>query len=138
MSCYVREKVLRTPFDKLHKDWFAENFDLNDPDWKDQLMYLFDICSKNSDYFYFQISPTEEFFIDYVIDRDSDACDGDWGRFRNLTTREQEKYRVTFQQIDPYIDMNDVHLVEYCWYNGTEAPDYYDDCTFHDDFYDEI
>ena len=32
MSCYVREKVLRIPFDKLHKDWFAENFDLNDPD----------------------------------------------------------------------------------------------------------
>ena len=35
MSCYVREKVLRIPFDKLHKDWFAENFDLEDPDYYD-------------------------------------------------------------------------------------------------------
>ena len=138
MSCYVREKVLRIPFDKLHKDWFAENFDLNDPDLRCNLEFnpLFEYFHKDKNYF--QASPTEEFFIDYVIDRDSDACDGEWGKFRSLTVREQEKYRLVFQQIDPYIDMNDVHLVEYCWYNGTEAPDYYDDCTSHDDFYDEI
>lgn len=138
MSCYVREKVLRIPFDKLHKDWFANTFDLTDPDWKDQLMNhnLFSFWYKDGDYF--QISPTETFFIDYVIERDGDAYDGDWGKFRNLTAREQEKYHLTFQQIDPHIDMNDVHLVEYCWYNGTEAPDYYDDTTCHDDFYDEV
>lgn len=138
MSCYVREKVLRIPFDKLHKDWFAANFDLTDPDWRCNLEFnpLFDHFNKDKNYF--QTSPTETFFIDYVIDRDSDAYDGDWGKSRKLSEREQIKYLPEFLKIDPYVNMNDVRLVEYCWYNCSEAPDYYDETTYHDSFYDEV
>ena len=31
--------------------------------------------------------------------------------------------------------MDDVKVVEFCWYNGSEAPNYYD---AEDDFYKEI
>ena len=102
MSCYVREKVLRISFDKLHKDWFAANFDLTDSDWRCNLEFnpLFDHFHKDKNYF--QTSPTEMFFIDYVIDRDSDAYDGDWGKSRKLSEREQIKYLPEFLKIDPY------------------------------------
>jgi hypothetical protein len=32
--------------------------------------------------------------------------------------------------------MDDVRLVEFCWYNCSEAPDYYDE--ENDDFYKEV
>lgn len=138
MSCYVREKVLRVPFDKLHKDWFGANFDLEDPDWKYELEFnsLFDHFTKDKNYF--QTSPTETFFIDYVLDREDDTTDGDWGKTRALTEREQNKYLHEFLKIDPYINMNDVRLVEYSWYNCSEAPDYYNETTYDDSFYDEV
>jgi hypothetical protein len=42
-------------------------------------------------------------------------------------------YYDIFKLLIPNIDMTDVHLVEYCWYVGCEAPDYYD--ISNDDFY---
>ena len=138
MSCYVREKVLRIPFDKLNKDWFNENFDLSDPDWRCALEFnpLFDHFTKDKNYF--QASPTRTFFIDYVLDRNDDVPDGDWGKTRALTENEQSKYLPVFLKIDPYINMRNVRLVEYSWYNCSEAPDYYNETTYHDSFYDEV
>ena len=61
---------------------------------------------------------------------------GDYGKIRSLYESEKEKYLPVFKQLDPEIDMNNVRLVEFCWYNGTEAPDYYNEV--YDDFYKEI
>lgn len=138
MSCYVHEKVLRVPFDKLDHSEFEKRFDLTDPDWVDMLDIdwdeLFDYGVENR----FQRAPTEKFFIDYVLHYDSDCDDGEWYKSRDLSVKEQEKFRPIFYQLDPDIDMSNVKLVEFCWYNCSEAPDYYDPSCFHDPFYDEL
>ena len=92
---------------------------------------LFGYGDKNK----FQMSPTREPFIDYVLEYEYD-CDGDYGKVRDLYDSEKEKFRPVFQKIDPDINMDYVRLVEFCWYNGCEAPDYYD--PQEDPFYKEL
>lgn len=139
MSTYVREKVLRIPFNRVdmhyiksvlaskyddYKDGFPLHLELEFPD-------LFDYGTVGK----FQLAPTEKLFFDYVLDYEYDAY-GEYGKTRALTDNEKRKYLPVFQKIDPSINMNYVRLVEFCWYNGTEAPDYYDDT--NDSFYDEV
>lgn len=141
MSTYVREKVLRIPryridFAKIvHKleEKYPEDDIMDDLGFylEDVLPDLFDYSTKNK----FQMSPTREPFIDYVLESEWD-CDGEYGKVRELYDSEKEKFRPIFQQLDPEVNMNDVRLVEYCWYNGSEAPDYYD--ITNDPFYKEL
>lgn len=141
MSTYVREKVLRIPryridFAKIvHKleEKYPEDDIMDDLGFylEDVLPDLFDYSTKNK----FQMSPTREPFIDYVLESEWD-CDGEYGKVRELYDSEKEKFRPIFQQLDSEVNMNDVRLVEYCWYNGSEAPDYYD--ITNDPFYKEL
>lgn len=39
---------------------------------------------------------------------------------------------------DRIVMPDELRLVEYCWYDCSEAPDYFDESTYHDDFYDEV
>jgi hypothetical protein len=127
MSDYVREKVLRIPVEDLSHNGLLniEYFENNFPE-------LFKYASKD----YFQTAPTERNFIDYVIDYDYGYDCGDWGKIRDLYDSEKLKYEKIFQKLNPTIDMNKVRLVEFCWYNCCEAPDYYDYA--ENDFYSEI
>lgn len=139
MSTYVREKVLRVPFERvdLHylKSVLAQKYD----DYEDGFTWylesefpdLFDYGAVGK----FQVAPTEESFFDYVLEYEYDA-DGEYGKTRALTGNEKRKYLPVFQKIDPSINMDYVRLVEFCWYNGTEAPDYYDEV--NDSFYEEV
>ena len=141
MSTYVREKVLRIPRDKINFDGIIKKMEekFPDNDVMDDLGYyieeafpdLFDYGKRNK----FQLAPTEEWFIDYVIDKEWD-CEGSYGKVRDLYDSEKEKFRPIFQQLDPDINMDYVRLVEFCWYNGGEAPDYYD--ITKDPFYKEL
>jgi len=119
MSTYIREKVLRYPMDG----------DLETFEEKYQDLFSWGEPGK------FQIAPTTKGFIDFVLECDRDA-DGEYGKTRALSEKEQEKYHATWAKIIPDVDMNKVRLVEFCWYNATEAPDYYDET--NDPFYDEI
>ena len=83
-------------------------------------------------------APTDGNFIDYKLEHSYGEDCGDWGRNRELYQEEKDKYRPIFEQIFPNIDMNKVRLVEYCWYNCSEAPDYYDDVNEKDGFYKPI
>lgn len=139
MSTYVREKVLRIPMERLNmskiKNYIAEKY----PDYKDDFPFcldivfptLFDYATERK----FQIAPTEESYIDYVLEYEYDA-DGDYGKTRALYDCEKEKYLPVFQQLDPNVNMDYVRLVEFCWYNYSEAPGYYDDV--NDPFYEVI
>lgn len=141
MSTYVREKVLRVPMERIdmsyikniiagkypnenHEDDFSWYLESAFPDVFDYAT----VCK-------FQVAPTESPFFDYVLDYEYDA-DGEYGKTRALYESEKAKYLPVFQKIDPNIDMNYVRLVEFCWYNGCEADDYYDDV--NDSFYDEV
>ena len=141
MSTYVREKVLRIPSDKLDfsfvRNKMKEKFPDEDID-DDFSFYLEDTFPDLFDYGTegkFQMAPTESSFIDYVIEKEWDA-DGDWGKTRALYDSEKEKFKSLFQQIDPNINMDYVRLVEFCWYNGCEADDYYDETV--DSFYKSL
>ncbi len=131
MSTYVREKVLRIPLEKLNLAFADEEMD--DLGWfiEERFPEIFSYGDEGK----FQLAPTETPFIDLVLEYEYDAC-GEYGKTRALTEREKEKYRPMFQKIDPEVNMDFVRLVEFCWYNGCEAPDYYDDVD--DSFYDEV
>lgn len=141
MSTYVREKVLRVPMERIDlsyiKNIIAEKYP--NEDWEDDFSwYLEKALPDVFDYRTigkFQIAPTYENYFDYVLDYEYDA-DGEYGKTRTLYESEKAKYLPIFQKIDPNIDMNYVRLVEFCWYNGCEAPSYYDD--ENDSFYDEV
>ena len=141
MSTYVREKVLRIPRYRMNFAHIVRKLEEKFPgkDVMDDLGFyiedafpdLFDYGTVNK----FQIAPTEEWFIDYVLDEEWD-CYGEYGKVRALYDSEKEKFRPIFQQIDPDVNMDYVRLVEFCWYNGHEAPDYYD--PMDDEFYKEL
>ncbi len=88
----------------------------------------------------FELAPTEKFFIDYNLPCNNEA-EGDWGKVRTLSTSEYSKYEKLFNEVFDYqlrCYPTDFRLVEYCWYDCSEAPDYFDESTYHDDFYDEV
>ena len=141
MSTYVREKVLRIPMERIDMSYIKsiiaqkypnENHE-DDFSWylESALPDVFDYATIGK----FQIAPTEENYIDYVLEKEWDA-DGEYGKTRALYESEKAKYLPMFLKIDPNIDMNYVRLVEFCWYNACEAPNYYDDTK--DSFYEEI
>ena len=141
MSTYVREKVLRIPRHRMNfahvarilEEKFSKEDIMDDLGFyiESALPDLFDYATVGK----FQIAPTEENYIDYVLEYEWDA-DGEYGKTRALYESEKRKYEPIFKQLDPDINMDWVRLVEFCWYNCCEAPDYYDD--EHDSFYDEV
>lgn len=141
MSTYVREKVLRIPQDKINFEDFINNLQKKfpDEDVRDDLGFY--IEREHSDLFgygdenMFQLSPTTKPFIDYVLEYEWD-CEGEYGKARELYESEKEKFRPIFQRIDEFVNMDFVRLVEFCWYNGCEAPNYYD--AKEDPFYKEL
>lgn len=125
MSDYCRNKVVRL---KASEDRLGV---------KD----IWDLATKYPDLFTlsrdkkFEISPTESNFVDYVLYSSYGEECGDFGRTRRLSEKEVEKYIQIFKQICPDVKAEDLRYVDYCWYNGCEAPDYFDEA---DEFYDEI
>lgn len=112
MSDYCREKVLRYP--------------VNEDPWDIEERFT-SLFKSHRELPTFQVAPTESNFIDYILESDYGYDCGDWGRNRALSENEKVKYLPIFQQIFPNINMDEVRLVEYCWYNCTEAPNYYDE-----------
>ena len=130
MSTYVREKVLRVPVAKC----LPEFLKLSDP-YEELEKFLGSAC-QYATVGKFQIAPTETFYIDYVLEYDWDCSAGEFGKTRALHASEKAKYKSKFESVIPTINMDDVRLVEFAWYNSTDANDYYDET--EDDFYNEI
>lgn len=82
----------------------------------------------------FSFAPTNREFVDYILQYGIGGA-AEYGKVRELYSIESEKYLDTFRQLGT-IDMHKVRLVEFCWYNATEAPDYYD--IESDPFYDPV
>ncbi len=134
MSDYHREKVLRIPFEGLN---------LNPASFRNADIELHDMFG---DMFYcggqrvgkFDIAPTTRAFIDFILESEYGSECGEWGKVRQLTSIEQEKYAPVFKKLCETVDMDKVHLVEFCWYNCCEAPGYYSLDKALDPFYDEL
>ena len=148
MSTYVREKVLRLPIEGFQLEDFKkmiteklEPLGITAEDVDDDLGWATEKAFPDvwgwGDRGRFQWSPTyPRKFIDFVLDYEYD-CDGEYGKVRELYPSEKMKYLPIFQKVLPGLDtMDDVRLVEFCYYNGYEADDYYD--LKDDPFYKEV
>lgn len=114
MSARIKEKVLRVPCERVGVEdpWvFADEHERDFP--------------YGEAYPHFEVAPTVRGFIDYVLDARISPHVDSYGKIRNLTPSERRKYTPAFQKLFPGIDMDDVRFVEFCWYDGIEAPDYY-------------
>ncbi len=130
MSDYCREKVLRIPAEKIIPEL---NYGCSYDEFEDALKKRNVELSRKSG---FSIAVTERLFLDYFLESDYGCESGDWGKVRKLYDSEKERLAPLFKKINRDVNMNDVHLVEYCWYNCCEAPDYYE--LEEDPFYKEI
>lgn len=139
MSDYVRIKALRIPRDKLDLEHIYARLRQEDEDYEcdlnEYLESLFPELFNYREIGKFCSAPTEGDFIDYVLDYEYGAY-GEYGKTRALYDTEKAKYLSVFQKLDPNVNMDFVRLVEFCWYNCSDAPDYYDDV--NDPFYDEV
>src|SRR5574344_96555 len=134
MSDYKREKVVRVRVDEDYIESHLGVDDICDIDMDKRYEDLFDYGTVNK----FQIAPTEDFFIDYVLDSEYGCDCGEYGKTRHLSETELAKYRDIFSKIvsPELIDDENIRVVEYCWYNGTDCESYFDEVD--DDFYDEV
>lgn len=114
MSARTKMCVLRVPCEKVGvKDpWaFSEAHEELFPPW--------------GPYPHFAVAPTVRPFIDYVL-REHITDELSYGKTRGLTPAEKRKYAPALCRLFPDIDLRDVRFVEFCWYDGCEAPDYYE------------
>ncbi len=132
MSDYERNKVLRYPLQEKDYNRYELTSD-NIEEIEDKFKSLFD--HRNSSR-YFELDccyGTSQRYLDYNIYHSYGDESGDFGQSRELYDSEKEKYLPIFQQIIPDIDMNLVKLIDYCWYNCTESPDYYSENSFYEE-----
>jgi hypothetical protein len=122
MSTYVRETVLRIPYERTGLQTKFADVEEARNHLEEAFPDLFDYGTEEK----FQFAPTESVYIDYVVDYDSDAM-GEYGKVRELLPVEKDVYHPIFAKIMPDADFSAIRVVEFCWYNCTEAPDYYND-----------
>ena len=116
MSDYRYMRVIRCKVD-MNKIGVSSIWDLENkfPD-------LFDMSLPR----YFEKAPVEEEnYLDYVLESKVSYDDGNWGKSRYLTNSEAVKYLALFSQIYPDVRKEDLRAVEFCGYDCSEAPLYF-------------
>ena len=86
----------------------------------------------------FEVACTTMPFIDYNLFHSYGEEFDDFGRVRRLTEKELDKWVEIFKEVIKEPKRDNFRLVDYCWYNCTEAPDYFDESETQDDFYNEV
>lgn len=92
-------------------------------DLEDKFPDLFDMSLPS---YFTKAIVEEENYLDYVIKSEISYDGGNWGKTRYLTKKEADKYLTLFSQIYPDVRKEDLRAVEFCLYDCSEAPLYYD------------
>ena len=130
MSDYVKKKVIRYPIDaevaiayKCDDFWDLEDkfkeIDKDFGNWK--LKPRFELDSS-----YNSKQGKSRYYLDYILNYEYGACDGDFGISQELTEKLKDKYKPIFEKFIEDIDVNKFRLVKFCYYNGCDCPDYYE------------
>lgn len=135
MSCYERHLVVRY---KPHEDWIKSCLDNMGEEYDDLTGYLQEkypnVFSESwADLGKISRSPTENTFLDLLLYCNPDSCSGEFYKSRKLTMPEHYMIIKIFNKmgITPLYD--DLRMVDFCWYNCSEADDFFEeDC---DEFY---
>ncbi len=122
MSSYVSKKAIRYKIKKKLSD--EERDKLWDYRFDDEKTLKQDY-NLNYD-MEFDVSMNED-YLDIVLKKTYDTICGDFGISRELTQEEIDKYLPDFQKISTDIKSNDLRYVFYCYYNGTDAPNCFDE-----------
>jgi len=124
MSDYKHNKVVRLPFPKeiLEKCNTSDAYEC-ELYLRELLGELWDNNDKNS----FKLDCSDKrAYIDWVYYSTYGEESGDWGNARLLTQKELDTIKPFFNKIGiPYGD-TDLRVVDFCYYNACEPPDYYD------------
>jgi hypothetical protein len=138
MSAFCRTKAVmypigdRTAVDALCRSLGAEDrFDLEE--LKPELFE----SDGDKPHFKFEamVSVKCTYYLSYVLFYEYGASCGEFGRNRFLSQTEQEKYKSIFEQVLPTVDTGKLKYVDYCYYNASESPDFYN---AQDEFNTEI
>lgn len=123
MSDYVKEIVVRLPFPKS----ILEEVETEDP-WdcedylKEKLGVFFDVTGSKC----FVIGSTDSsYYLDWRFYNSYGDESGDYGFSRYLTDAEYNEIKPMFDRIVKEYKREDLRIVDYCYYNGSDAPDYY-------------
>ena len=123
MSDYVRAKVIRYPLDDFYKKMkFDDEYELEE--------FLKNI-DKNFENYTFAVkytygNNTSHIYLDYTLNYEYGSDMGDYGISYELTKEQNEKWKDKFGKYLKDIDKDKFRLVEYCYYNGCDCPDYYE------------
>ena len=126
MSTYVYKKAVRyrIPEDKLES--FKDGYGCIDV-WDKSLTKKYGLGDKFEFDGGLNFDTHEyEYYLDKVGEEIWDEISGDFTHSRLLSEKEVTHHLKEFQKFDPNIKDSDLRAVEYCYYNGVDAPACYD------------
>lgn len=120
MSDYVSKKAIRYKLDikteeEKEKIW---NRIFNDYNYKNDYDLKHDMECEHGCY---------EFYLDIPLKKTYGSVSGDFGSSRKLTDEEVNEYLSDFQKVIPDVTKEDLRYVFYCYYNGTDSPDCFEE-----------
>lgn len=127
MSDYVRTKVIRYPLDDFcERMKFDNEYKLEEFFEKVDRDFEFYSSRPNT----FTIESTygnqkSHIYLDYILNYEYGLDMGDYGISYELNEEQKEKWKGRFSKYLNDIDKDKFRLVEYCYYNGCDCPDYY-------------
>ncbi len=127
MSDYVRAKVIRYPLDDFYKKMKFDNmFELEE--FFKGIDKTFGSYSSHLNTFIVECTWNREphYYLDYFLNYEYGADMGDYGISYELTEEQKGKWKDRFGKYLKDIDKDKFRLVEYCYYNGCDCPDYYE------------
>lgn len=140
MSDYHKMKVVRyklTPDDLAHYQ-VPDTYSMEDK--------FSEVFQRNEIHFEPALTDTP-IYLDCILEEDDG--EGDYGKSRALYPEEKSKFgamlQTLFAEMDKQMgnvhqrlpDLRNLRLVEFCWYDCTEAPDYFDE-NDEDPFYKSV
>ena len=123
MSDYLHKKVVRLPFPEEIME------KCNTDDVWDCILYLKSLLGdlwNNQNGFDLEFTYNNYYYIDWVYYSKYGENSGDFGNTRLLTQKELDVIKPYFNKLKIDYKDEDLRVVEYCYYNCCEAPDYYD------------
>ena len=129
MSDYVKKKVIRYPIglevltqyncEKDDLEYKLKDIDSDFDNWRVLPRFEIDITYNDK-------QGESMYYLDYVLNYEYGACDGDFGISQELTEEQKAKWAKVFKKFIKDIDTNKFRLVKFCYYNGCDCPDYYE------------
>ena len=134
MSDYVKKRAIRYRIKKHDIQIFEKLLIDDDSEWLPELLLqYFNLkdaheLENEKDFtigFGCDYENGDEIYIDYLLEYEYGA-NGDYIFSRELTKEENDKYLPMFKERFPSLDIDELHYVDYCYYNGVDEPTVYD------------